>query len=142
MRVFAILTGLSTGSVVAFEVADLPLDASWIDIEEMYPKPQLGYFYDGTKFIPKKIPEKLVNLDDFIDRLNDDEYELYLDVDSYDKKATKDEKQKSVKIKRKREAIEKMGAINTSTFIEESRVFVEEGIVTQTRFDEILADMT
>ena len=92
-----------------------------------------GVFSAGTLDKSKKI-----KFNDFIDLLNDDEYELYLDVDAYDKKAAKGEKQKAVKIKRNRDKILRQDNFKESDFVALAQVFVDEGILTQERFGEIL----
>ena len=81
---------------------------------------------------------KKIKLEDFVDALTDDEYELYLDVDAYDKKAAKGEKQKTVKIKRNRDKILRQDNFKESDFVALAQVFVDEGILTQIRFDEII----
>ena len=83
-------------------------------------------------------PPKRINIGQVVDELTDDEYELWLDLDTYDKKATKEEKQKSVKVKRVRNKLERLGNIPVNQFAALAQVFVEQGVLTQARFDEIL----
>ena len=93
-------------------------------------------------FSKQVIPPKTINLGQVVDELTDDEYELWLDLDTYDKKATKPEKQKSVKVKRVRNKLERLGSIPVNQFATLAQVFVDEGVLTQARFDEILAKLT
>ena len=107
--------------------------------------PDIGWLYDGANFIspPKPARSKLVlNIYQVVNLLTDDEYELFLDLDSYDKKETKLEKQKSVRVKRKRALLERSGDLPIAEFTAIAQVFVDEGVVTQARFDEILAILT
>lgn len=87
-------------------------------------------------------PEPTIQLDAVIDKLTDDEYERYLDLDYYDPKATKEVKQKSVEVKRAKMKLERGGSLNASEFVETAKVFVQQGVVTQARFDEILKALT
>lgn len=85
---------------------------------------------------------KLISLGDVVDQLTNDEYELFLDLDTYDKKATKQEKQKSVKVKRNRMKLEREGKMPIPEFTALAQVFVDEGVLTQARFDEILESLS
>ena len=85
---------------------------------------------------------KTLNIGQVVDELTDGEYELWLDLDTYDKKATKPEKQKSVKVKRVRNKLERLGNIPVNQFATLAQVFVEQGVLTQARFDEILASLS
>jgi len=80
---------------------------------------------------------KRINFTDFIDQFTDDEYELYLDVDSYDKKAAKTDKQKAIKVKRSRDKLERQ-SLKEAEFTALAQSFVDEGILTQPRLDEII----
>lgn len=84
---------------------------------------------------------KIIDFNNFVDLLTDDEYELYLDIDAYDKKASKAEKQKSVKVKRSREKL-KRERLTQSDFSAIAQSFVDEGIITQTRLDGIILMLT
>lgn len=88
------------------------------------------------------VPEPIIQLDAVIDKLTNDEYERYLDLDYYDPKATKEVKQKSVEVKRAKMKLERGGSLNASEFVETAKVFVQQGVVTQARFDEILKALT
>ena len=91
--------------------------------------------------VPKPKQVKKITLGDIVDELTDDEYELYLDLDTYDKKAAKEEKQKSVKVKRNKEKLERLGSAPVSDFVLLAQVFVEQGVLTQERFDSIVAKL-
>lgn len=88
------------------------------------------------------IPPITLNVYQVVNLLTDDEYELFLDLDSYDKKETKEQKQKSVRVKRKRALLERSGDLPVAEFATLAQVFVDEGVLTQARFDEILASLS
>lgn len=87
-------------------------------------------------------PVKKLSLGDLVDEFTDDEYELYLDADSYDKKATKEEKQKSVRVKRAKDKLERLVMAPVAEFIIITQILVAEGILTQERFDEIITSLS
>ena len=103
----------------------------------------LGYSYvseTGDFIAPLPIAPPIAIID-FVDLLTDDEYEIYLDLISYDKNEAKTDKQKSIRVKRAIDKLERE-PVAVDNFTTVAGVLVTENVLTQLRFDEIIAGLT
>ena len=130
----------SAGVVNNLVVGDKPKNDGWINVTDAAPRPSIYWTYDGSGVFTLASGPVYITLEQFVDALNDDEYELYLGVDAYDKKAAKGEKQKAVKVKRSRNKLARYpDGLISAEFVALADSFVVNGILTQERFDEIIA---